>query len=274
MKHINFIFILLISLFFAACDKKDNANPDLPECKLTKETFVNGNEQSTVAYTYDDHERLIKIVSSDGDYMVSIDIIYDENGRIIKLEGSDGGDQFIGECTWDNNVWSTLFKIKEGDEWIETEWKPVVKLDDNNRILEYLDYEKNDTGAFELFAKSVYTWTGDNISSEVFTVYSTTKRTSRSIFKRKNKQYPANYSYTTNYTYDDKNNAFASVGFMNIIWNELPVTKNNIIKEEESGSQNSYTYEYTYEYNDKDFPVKSSSPSDAESYIQFEYDCN
>ncbi len=275
MKHINFIFILLISVFFASCDKNENTNPNLPECKLTKATFVNGNNQSSVTYSYDEQERLVKIVESDDDYSLSIDIIYDENGKIIKLEGSDNGDQFIGECTWDNNVWSIVFKLKEGDGWIETEWKPVVKFDDNNRAIEYMDYEKNDTGAFELFTKSVYTWVDDNISSEVFTVYSSTKRSSRSIFNRKNKQYPTNDSYTINYTYDDKNNAFASIGIMNIIWNELPITKNNIIKEEKSGSQSANNVEYSYEYSDKDFPVKSiSSNMESGAYVQFEYDCN
>ncbi|MCF6241448.1 MAG: hypothetical protein L3J74_08910 [Bacteroidales bacterium] len=275
MKHINLIFILLISVFFSSCDKDENVDPDLPACKLTKETFVVGNDQSSVTYTYDDSGRLIKLVEKDGAYSLSLNFNYNEKGQIIEIYGIDNDVEFKGTCTWENNLWSTVFTMKDGDNWIETEWKPVVKFNDSNQIIEYMDYEKNQTGAFELYRKDVYTWENGNITSTAVTIYSTAKRVTRKILKRKNKQFLADYSYTTTYTYDDKNNAYASVGIMNVIWNELPVTKNNVIKEEMNSAQGFNTIEYTYEYNDKVFPVKlTSSNMDEGNYIEFEYECN
>ena len=82
-------------------------------------------------------------------------------------------------------------------------------------------------------------------------------------------------SSTTVYEYDDKNNAFASLG---LIWGII--TKNNETKKVETSTDGRFlTGSYVYEYNDKGFPTKitdtytNNGPVDS-GVILLEYDCN
>ncbi|MEN8123043.1 MAG: hypothetical protein ABFS35_22080, partial [Bacteroidota bacterium] len=99
------------------------------------------------------------------------------------------------------------------------------------------------------------------------------KRSDRSLLKSVTDA----ISSTTIYEYDDKNNAFASLG---LVVNYHGLNKNNMTKEiytYEGGEPE--TFNYSYEYNDKGFPTKmtetytSGEITDTEVTL-FEYDCN
>ena len=278
--------MIVIFIALTSCEKDDNNGGDNNKaaCLLTKATWSNSEDNRTESLTfkYDSNNRCIKVESND----FALNIEYNSNYKVSKISSSDYESAF----TWTASTLTKISKYKEGEDWIASNYKIVYNLDADGKVTKEQYYNKQEDSSWiasDRYYK--YTWLGGNlVQQECWNTDDSSKKNKSLLFNKlfgitktnTLKSVNDKIDYTVNYEFDDKHNAFSSVGMSWDVGIEIEapgqVTKNNVKK---ASSGDSYVI-YTYEYNDNGFPTKVSHIDGTESggtatyTTVYEYNCN
>ena len=193
----------------------------------SKITYIDGEEENTIKFTYDSKGRLtLEEFFTGDDYWYKHEYSYDSDGNVIEIKISDD-DGFLG------GIWKIIYdskgnKIKEEYETSYGERRITEYTYDSkgNLILEEREYSNDDWDRIEY----TYDSKGNLIKIEF-----------ESDFQ----------SSTTEYTYDSKGNLIkeeseSDGGYRNVT-EYIYDSKGNLIEEVSEGDYYINRYEYTYD---------------------------
>lgn len=292
MKNLKNLFLLVMAgcLILASACNKDKNDPEDEKlaCLLTKITWINDDSANDVTtLMYDADRRLVKITGdTQSEYMT---IEYNTEGKISKIASYESDiEDWHTNLIWTSNSMTAISEYKDDGVWVTDDYKTVIEFDADEQITKIGWFEKNEDSwvadDYELF-----TWSNKNITKSEHWNSDKKKSNFEKRFVNRLFRYKGNSSLqksvtdskssNTTYEYDDKNNAYASLGFLRDI---AGLNKNNVTKEVYTrlgDNQYSRTTNYSYEYNDKGFPTKitetqTSSYGNTYTYVVLlEYDC-
>lgn len=276
IKKIIFVAFLGLNFLMLSCNEEvENVTPDLepgeeteiPTCVLTK-SYNNSYYIENIYYNEDN--TVEKIEYTDENEVLEDFAIYSYNERrqIEKIEYYSASDvnTVIRYSEIEYNVESKITKITNFDDVdgrYELESYDVFSYDANNMLIK-VEYFGG-TGELELhFTFEEYDAEG-NFLAVKFYDYENGVAEFRSVRE---------------YTYDDKPNAYLSLGGFVYGYDAFSATPNNIIKVTEtdgSGNPTGDGYTRTFDYNENGFPVKltdeyDNSPGN-QYFVFYEYNC-
>ena len=247
---IMFIGLLIMSQF---ARNKDESSPEGTSCLLTRITKPGGETGGTITHIieYNNQRKPVRFYEADNPF------------NYVSIEWD--GDQLTKVTKYLNNALSNIYTYtRNGDTLnvlIETFYKSsyfekiVYTLDENERPIKEQWYWKNSDGDWESGNYFLYFWENDNLV--------------------RSEQWFTDKIYTKTYEYDNKNNAYASLG---LFYGVEAFSRSNIVKEiieyNNGGTADITTFEYIY--NEEAFPIKLTKTfsNNTTEDISFEYKCN
>lgn len=191
----------------------------------SKITYIDGEEENTIKFTYDSKGRLTSRELGTDDHWQKSEITYDSDGNMIEIKNSDD-DGF-------RDIWKNIYDSK-GNK-IKEEYETSYG---DRRITEYTYDSKG------------------NLIKEEFESDGGSKNVTEYIYDSKGnlikKEFKSDYqSSTTEYTYDYKGNLikkeFESDGGSRNVTEYIYDSKGNLIEEVSEGDYYINRYEYTYD---------------------------
>jgi hypothetical protein len=276
MKNLNKLFVVLcigLLLFATSCDKATEGDPNGGGSAflLTKITWQWVNEEGITendiaTLEYDSQSRLSKIKEIYDDTTTYESILtYDANGKLSQeMELDNGVETDKTTYTWTATNVTELYSSKEGNVWVD-DYKYVSELNSDGLITKEEEFYKQDN-VWLSDSYYLYTWAnGNNTKEEEWYLGNMKSSVIKHLKSRHHKDLnvsglkSANDTKQSTYTYmyDDKNNAFSSLGF----WDGTEaLNKNNVTKSTRSyAGQPDEVDTYTYEYNSDNYPTKSTA---------------
>ncbi|MBV8255027.1 MAG: hypothetical protein JO154_20670 [Chitinophaga sp.] len=236
---------LIFCVFVVSCSKRDNPAPATvftgPVALLDSvvETSTN-NEKTQHYFTYNADSGVAKftILYSDKHFMSDF-LFYDNSPvkRLLLVSQSLTGkvEDVYGtrRCYYNTAGLLTTVKNNSSDS-------TSLVYNSNKQLIGRYSYN-NDS----IYESNVLTWSGPNLVKSVYTYY-----------RSGDPKLPVVFTY--NYKYDNKRNAYSSVGFYSMLgyasafyW----LSANNVVEMEQSSGGNTFIYTFNYEYNNKNYPV-------------------
>lgn len=276
IKKIIFVAFLGLNFFMLSCnEEEENVTPDLeteeeieiPACIVTK-TYNNSYYIENIYYNPDG--TLDKIEYTDENEVLEDFALhtYNESGEIEKVEYFIAND--VNTATRYNEIEynadgkiAKILNYDDADSGYELESSEVFSYDSDKKLIK-VDY-LGSTGELELhYTFEEYDQEGNFLTVKLYD-YVNGEAEIRSIRE---------------YTYDDKPNAYLSLGGFVYGYDVFTSTPNNIIKVTDTDGEGNPTgegYIRTFEYNENGFPVKHTDEYDDspgnEYYVFYEYDC-
>lgn len=285
-------------VWLSACDSSETeeATPEvgnmipIPACNVTKSTTEDENRTSVTTFTYStsgypSSQTYVSTYESPSGSITEgwIDQYEFEGDKVVKVIEKDLDNIINAEIviSWEADKIEKLILEYEEDGETNIEEARYEYADDNLVKITYWD-NQNSTEMVQ-YGQDLLTWNNGNVVKleyQDFDVSASGRLASRNKQLKgasRTRTNAVTESSTTEYKYDDKNNPFPFIGYVEIFSPEWMGANNAIEKSTtrvNSGQESTYTRTSIYTYNEQGFPItETHSWGGSETVITNEYSC-